>query len=31
VYFTWFVGSYGNTTLAEVNEAMAAVITGRHE
>lgn len=31
VYFTWFVGSYEGTTLAEVNEAMAAVITGRHE
>jgi len=31
VYFTWFIGSYGDTTLAEVNAAMAAVITGKHE
>lgn len=31
VYFTWFIGSYGETTLAEVNQAMAAVITGKHD
>ena len=30
VYFTWFVGAYEGITLAEVNEAMAAVITGKH-
>lgn len=31
VYFTWFIGSYGDTTIDEVNAAMAAVITGKHE
>lgn len=31
VYFTWFIGSYEDTSLAEVNVAIAAVITGKHE
>ena len=31
VYFTWFVGSYQDTTIDEVNAAMAVVIMGRHE
>ena len=30
VYFTWYVGSYEGVSLEEVNEAMAAMITGRH-